>query len=103
MWPNPQETADIVTFTEEVLNGKLHFFVQCLLGCDCILVKKNNCKPWNFLKSSHTVEKYPAWWIKMDCIFKISTQTWFKKDITTKRTLNTLNFVVTVISQKNMK
>ena len=26
MWPNPQETADLVTFTEEVLNGKLHFF-----------------------------------------------------------------------------
>ena len=26
MWPNPQETADLVTFTEEFLNGK--FFVQ---------------------------------------------------------------------------
>ena len=25
MWPNPQETADLVTFTEEILNGKLHF------------------------------------------------------------------------------
>ena len=25
----PQETADLVTFTEEILNGKLHFFVQC--------------------------------------------------------------------------
>ena len=25
MWPNPQETADCVTFTEEILNGKLHF------------------------------------------------------------------------------
>ena len=25
MWPNPQETADLVTFTEEFLNGKLHF------------------------------------------------------------------------------
>ena len=28
MWPNPQETADLVTFTGEILNGKLHFFVQ---------------------------------------------------------------------------
>ena len=28
MWPNPQEIADLVTFTEEILNGKLHFFVQ---------------------------------------------------------------------------
>ena len=26
MWPNPQETADLVTFTEEILNGKPHFF-----------------------------------------------------------------------------
>ena len=25
MWPNLQETADLVTFTEETLNGKLHF------------------------------------------------------------------------------
>ena len=25
MWPNPQETADLVTLTEEIFNGKLHF------------------------------------------------------------------------------
>ena len=25
MLPNPQETEDLVTFTEEVLNGKFHF------------------------------------------------------------------------------
>ena len=25
MWPNPQETADLVTFTEETLDGKLYF------------------------------------------------------------------------------
>ena len=25
MWPNQQETADLVTFTEEILNGKLNF------------------------------------------------------------------------------
>ena len=29
MRPNPQEIADLVTFTEEILNGKLRFFVQC--------------------------------------------------------------------------
>ena len=28
MWPNPQETADLFTFTEEILNRKLHFFAQ---------------------------------------------------------------------------
>ena len=25
MWRNPPEIADFVTFTEEILNGKLHF------------------------------------------------------------------------------
>ena len=25
MWPNLQENADLVTFTEEILNWKLHF------------------------------------------------------------------------------
>ena len=25
MWPNPQETADLVTFTEEIRNGKIYF------------------------------------------------------------------------------
>ena len=25
MWPNPQFSVELVTFTEEVLNGKLHF------------------------------------------------------------------------------
>ena len=32
MWPNPQETVDLVTFTEEIFNGKLQFFLQCSLG-----------------------------------------------------------------------
>ena len=25
MWPNPQFPTDLVTFTEEIVNGKLHF------------------------------------------------------------------------------
>ena len=25
MWPNPQETADLVAFTEEIFNEKYHF------------------------------------------------------------------------------
>ena len=31
MWPNLQFTADLVTFTEEILNGKLHFFCNVIL------------------------------------------------------------------------
>ena len=30
MWPNPKETANLVTFTEEIVNGKLKF-----LGSSC--------------------------------------------------------------------
>ena len=30
-WPNPQETADLVLLTEEILNRKLDFFVQWLV------------------------------------------------------------------------
>ena len=30
MLPNVQETVDLVTFAEEILNGKLHFFEQCI-------------------------------------------------------------------------
>ena len=30
MWPNLQFSADLVTFTEDILNGKLHFL--CSLG-----------------------------------------------------------------------
>ena len=32
MWPNPQETADLVMFTEEILNGKLHFLCSVAFG-----------------------------------------------------------------------
>ena len=45
MWPNPQETADLVTFTEEIINGKLHFL------CSVIKLTKI-CKEnqmWNVL------------------------------------------------------
>ena len=28
MWPNPQENADLVTFTEEIVNGKLYFLCR---------------------------------------------------------------------------
>ena len=30
MWPNPQFPVDLVTFTEEILNGKLNFLYSVL-------------------------------------------------------------------------
>ena len=32
MWPNPQEPADLVKFTEEMLNGKLQFLYSDVTG-----------------------------------------------------------------------
>ena len=31
MWPNPQFPADLVTFAEKILNGKLYFFWEVKL------------------------------------------------------------------------
>ena len=37
MWPNPQETADLVTFTGKTLNGKLYFLCSdTWYACDLI-------------------------------------------------------------------
>ena len=37
MWPNPQwANADLVTFTDEILNGKLCFFCSVRLNLDLI-------------------------------------------------------------------
>ena len=36
MWPNPQFPVDLVTFTEEILHGKLHF--SCSVQHDTNLV-----------------------------------------------------------------
>ena len=40
MWPDPRKTADLVTFTEEILNGKLHFLcsVFCILKANCLIL-----------------------------------------------------------------
>ena len=43
MWLNPQDTADLVTFTEESLNGKLHFL--CSAVENLFSPAKNLCFP----------------------------------------------------------
>ena len=40
MWPNPQETADLVTLTAEILNGKLHFLCSVRFVPDRYHAKK---------------------------------------------------------------
>ena len=43
MWPNTQETADLVTFTEEILNGKL-LFCAGILRCEMVETFKDGCR-----------------------------------------------------------
>ena len=33
MWPNSQDTADLVTLTEEILNAKLYFMSSVISTC----------------------------------------------------------------------
>ena len=40
MWPNPQFPTDLVTFTEEILNGKLHFLSTAVVESLFIKVAK---------------------------------------------------------------
>ena len=41
MWPNPRETGNLVTFNEEILNGKLHFLcseVKLSTWCNMVIM-----------------------------------------------------------------
>ena len=47
MWPKQQETADLVTFTEEIFNGKFHVVCSVL---DCSKhggIKEKGSMFWN--------------------------------------------------------
>ena len=52
MWPNAQEPVDLVTFTEEILNGKLHFLCSVGKKRHCVfkqvikILFKDDIKPW---------------------------------------------------------
>ena len=49
MWPNPQEYVDLVTFTEEIFNGKLHFFVQWFFPVSSWVINRPVFKPARIL------------------------------------------------------
>ena len=56
MWPNPQETADLVTFAEEILSGKLHFLSSVSYKSDLVF----NC--WLFLLTSQVSNNCNIFW-----------------------------------------
>ena len=44
MRPNPQEPADLVTFTEEILNGKFHFLFSVKIFLKKIFPAMEECR-----------------------------------------------------------
>ena len=61
MWTNSQKTSDLVTFTEEILNGKLHFLrsaIQSHSIKECYTAKSLGSKPsvWNRSNIKKTVQ-----------------------------------------------
>ena len=65
MWPNPQETADLVTFTEEILNGKVHFLWKQILE---MISQK-----WSFFKYQETFTKLSLFIFSSSIIYYICT------------------------------
>ena len=43
MWQNPQSSADLVTFAEEILNGKLHLL--CNVNDELEIYSHNSDEP----------------------------------------------------------
>ena len=58
MWPNPQETAELITFTEEIFNGKLHFLrsVKEIVLLPCVEKLLRKFKNHHIKKTSLLVE-----------------------------------------------
>ena len=59
MWPNPQFSADLVTFTEKILNGKLYFL--CSVVCEVLPstgILKLKEKVINVTQSWYLTEKW---------------------------------------------
>ena len=64
MRPNPEKTANIVTFTKQVLNGKLHFL--------CSIKITNSISPLKHkMKNSTNPLIYPLWQISLICLVVI--------------------------------
>ena len=59
MWPNPLFPADLVTFTEEILNEKLHLLKKSLMEnfIFCAVIQK---RCFSFKDFFSNVNKWPS-------------------------------------------
>ena len=53
MWPNPEKIADLVTFLEEIRNGKLHFLCSVRKTRTKHISYKNNISKRDFLSREY--------------------------------------------------
>ena len=69
MWPNPQETADLVSFTEEIFHGKLHFWALSPIRMTFFVsFALFLCKPTILNKITGTLKQ------NYNCCFTVKTQ-----------------------------
>ena len=64
MWPNPVFSADLVTFTKEILNGKLHFLCNARLGAVKFDIPRRS---FTVIKSKVFLRKTPV----LECLFDL--------------------------------
>ena len=50
MWPNPQKIADLVTFTEEIFDGNIHFLYSIKLYLEALKLSKSTSMKTKYLK-----------------------------------------------------
>ena len=88
MWPNPQFPADLVTFTEETNNGKLHFlcsdkYTECLVYVQFTICVKEISFFSNHLKFENFVFRS----LRFDgpCILLEQSRVSYQYDITSRK------------------
>ena len=71
MWPNPQFIVDLVSFTEDILNGNLHFL------CSVRVTRKSISKGKNYqprtITPSISANRHPDWKENNHCKLKFSS------------------------------
>ena len=72
MWPNRQFSADLVTFTKEILNGKLLFLCTGCFGC-CSWKHKYH---WNTQCNFQAFSSIGKWQQELDLWLSFKTQSW---------------------------
>ena len=80
-WPNPQETADVVTFTEEILNEK--FLILCSSTTSCkgviitIVMTTSSFKFQNISFSVNFIKiVFPNKWYAKELFWENSEYSW---------------------------